>query len=81
MKYVYLEKPEYNSETETLSPDYKIDDGVFIAGWRIENKPEDGGYAPIEEQEPIPSTEPSKLDCLEAQILYTALMTDTLLGV
>ena len=56
-------------------------DGVLIAGWRIENKPEDGGYAPIEEQEPIPSTEPSKLDCLEAQILYTALMTDTLLGV
>ena len=32
MKYRYLDKPAYDPEMETISPDYKIENGVFISG-------------------------------------------------
>ena len=35
----------------------------------------------IPEPEPVPESEPTQLDILEAQVTYTAMMTDTLLGV
>lgn len=66
MKYVYLDKPEYNPETQTLSPDYKIEDGVFIAGWKVENLPDEDGYIPSEEEQPGDApTLRSRLDMLE----------------
>ena len=37
-------------------------------------------YEPLPEPEP-PEPEPSQLDVLEAQVTYTAMMTDTLLEV
>ena len=36
---------------------------------------------PIPEPEPLPEPEPTQLDVLEAQVTYTAMMTDTLLEV
>lgn len=33
-----------------------------------------------QENELLPSTQPSQLDIIEAQVTYTAMMTDTLLG-
>ena len=44
MKYLYLDKPAYDPETEIISPDYKIENGVFISGWKIEKKPDEDGY-------------------------------------
>jgi hypothetical protein len=34
----------------------------------------------VPEPEPEPEAEPSQLDIIEAQVTYTAMMTDTLLG-
>lgn len=61
MKYLYPEKPAYDQETETISPDYKIENGVFIAGWKVEKKPDEDGYTPTTEEiadmEPAPVPE------------------------
>lgn len=51
MKYIYLEKPDYNTETETVSPDYRIKDGAFIVGWKVEAKPDEDGYVPESEEQ------------------------------
>lgn len=50
MRYLFLNKPTYDSKTEVLSPDYKIEDGVFIAGWKVEPKPDNYPEAPPEDQ-------------------------------
>ena len=52
MKYLYLEKPDYDKETEAIMPDYKIEDGVFISGWKVEKKPDEDGYVPTPEEQP-----------------------------
>lgn len=52
MKYIYLEKPDYNTETETISPDYRIEDGAFIVGWKVEAKPDEDGYIPTSDEQP-----------------------------
>lgn len=52
MKYLYLEKPDYDQETEAIMPDYKIEDGVFISGWKVEKKPDEDGYVPTPEEQP-----------------------------
>ena len=52
MKYLYLEKPDYDQETEVIMPDYKVEDGVFIAGWKVEKKPDEDGYVPTPEEQP-----------------------------
>ena len=52
MKYLYLDKPDYNPETETISPDYEIVDGTFIVGWKVEKKPDEDGYTPTPEEQP-----------------------------
>jgi len=36
---------------------------------------------PMPEPEPVPEPEPTQLDIIEAQVTYTAMMTDTLLEV
>lgn len=51
MKYIYLEKPDHNTETENISPDYRIEDGAFIAGWKVEAKPDEDGYVPDPEEQ------------------------------
>lgn len=45
--------------------DYRWQDGAFV-------------YDPLPEPDPAPE-EPSQLDRVEAQVTYTAMMTDTLL--
>ena len=45
--------------------DYRYQDGEFV-------------YDPLPEPDPVPE-EPSQLDRVEAQAVYTAMMTDTLL--
>lgn len=52
MKYLYLEKPTYDPETETIYQDYKIENGVFISGWKVEKKPDEDGYTPTPEEQP-----------------------------
>ena len=47
--------------------DYLWQDGIFV-------------YDPLPEPEPVPE-EPTQLDRVEAQVAYTAMMTDTLLEV
>lgn len=52
MKYLYLDQPAYDPETEIISPDYKIENGVFISGWKVENKPDEDGHVPTPEEQP-----------------------------
>lgn len=52
MRYKYLEKPAYNPETETIFPDYKIEDGTFISGWKVEQKIDEDGYTPTPDEQP-----------------------------
>lgn len=52
MKYLYLDTPEYNKETESCSPDYKIENGIFIAGWKVEKKPDEDDHVSIPEEQP-----------------------------
>lgn len=52
MKYLYRDKPSHDPETETISPEYKIEDGTFISGWKVEKKPDDDGYVPTPEEQP-----------------------------
>lgn len=52
MRYLYMGKPSYDAETENCYPDYKIEDGVFIAGWKIEKNPDEDGYTPTPYEQP-----------------------------
>ena len=52
MKYLYLEKPAYDPENENCYPEYKIEDGVFVAGWKVEKMPDEDGYTPTPEEQP-----------------------------
>ena len=51
MRYVYLDKPDYDRETQILYPEYKIEDGTFFAGWKIEKKPDADDYVDISDDE------------------------------
>lgn len=51
MRYVYLDKPDYDWETQILYPEYKIEDGTFFAGWKIEKKPDADDYVDISDDE------------------------------
>lgn len=48
----------------------EIDGVMVVTKWTAGTLPE---------PEPIPAPEPTQLDIIEAQVTYTALMTDTLL--
>ena len=41
----------------------------------------DGEYSIEDDEQPEPAEAPSQLDIIEAQVTYTAMMTDTLLEV
>lgn len=51
MRYVNMDKPSYNPKTEIITPDYKIEDGTFISGWKVEKKPDEDGYIPTQEEQ------------------------------
>ena len=57
MKYLNLDKPAHDPETENCYPDYKIEGGVFISGWKVEKKMDEVGYIPTPEEQP--SDEPT----------------------
>lgn len=57
------EQPEYNPETEYLTYEYGLEDGSIHQRWIINEI----------------KIEPTDFDKVEAQTMYTALMTDTLL--
>lgn len=67
---VCLEGFEYENVVDEL-PDGNITDYKYIDGEYI--------HDPLPVEEVV--EEPSQLDVLEAQVTYTAMMTDTLLGV
>ena len=52
MNYLNLDKPAYDQETENCYPDYKIVDGVFVAGWKVEKKPDEDFYVPTPDEQP-----------------------------
>lgn len=57
-------------ETEEIDGVLYMKEGSWVAGEMPEDEPE-----------PEPEDEPSPFDVLEAQVTYTAMMTDTLLEV
>jgi hypothetical protein len=65
---VCLEGFEYTNIVDTL-PDGNITDYKYINGEYV--------LDPI--PEPTPEPEPTEFDVLEAQVIYTAVMTDTLI--
>ena len=81
MKYRYLDKPAYDPETETISPEYKIEGGTFLAGWKIEPKPDEDGYVPtLEEQPDGAPTLRDRVDLLETTTDDIILMMAELIG-
>ena len=85
IKYQFL-SCEVNHGTEE-TPDMER---VFLAvemDWNEANEEiakreaYNGEYEIVDDGEPEPVTEPSQLDVIEAQVTYTAMMTDTLLEV
>lgn len=54
-------------------------------GWNAKNEEiakreaHNGEYAIEDDGQPVPAEQPSQLDVIEAQVTYTAIMTDTLL--
>lgn len=81
MKYLYLEKPAYDQETENCYPDYKIEDGVFITGWKIEKKPDEDGYTPTPEEQPDGApTLRERIDLLESSTEDIILLMADLIG-
>lgn len=68
---VYLEGFEYENIVDEF-PDGDITDYKYINGKYV--------YDPLTKPEE-PEEQPSQLDVLEAQVTYTAMMTDTLLEV
>lgn len=81
MKYVYLDKPAYDPETETLVPDYKIEDGTFISGWKVEKNPDEDGYVPTPEEQPDGApTLRERVDLLESTTDDMILLMADLIG-
>lgn len=93
MKYKYIPTPEL-AEGEEKKPLHRIDGDTFIIGWEIGHwigEDEEKEWEKLREvMELSPEDEaeweyqqshqaPTKLDTIEAQTLYTALMTDTLI--
>lgn len=68
---VCLDGFEYENIVDTL-PKGDINDYKYVESEYV--------YDPLPEPEPEPVT-PTQLDILEAQVTYTAMMTDTLLEV
>lgn len=58
-------------KVDTL-PDGDVSDYLYVDGEYV--------YDPLP-KEPEPDVQPSQLDMIEAQVTYTAMMTDTLLEV
>lgn len=81
MKYLYLEKPAYDHETENCYPDYKIEDGVFVAGWKVDKKPDEDGYIPTPEEQPYGApTLRERVDLLESATDDIILLMADLIG-
>ena len=81
MRYMYLEKPDYNPETETLSPDYRIENCTFISGWKVVQKPDEDGYVPTPEEQPDGApTLRERVDLLEAATDDMILLMADLIG-
>lgn len=81
MRYKYLDKPAYNPETETIFPDYKIEDGTFISGWKIEQKLDEDGYAPTPDEQPSNApTLRERIDFLETTTDDIVLMLADIIG-
>ena len=76
-----VESVNENGETVTTTDEYTEQEWVTeqepygvmtVTGWEP---------LPMPEPEPMPESAPSQLDIIEAQVTYTAMMTDTLLEV
>lgn len=81
MRYKYLEKPAYNPKTETIFPDYKIEDGIFISGWKVEQKLDEDGYAPTPDEQPSNApTLRERVDLLESATDDIILFMADLIG-
>ena len=78
-KDVFTNDPTSYGYKPVVIPDAPVQDGYYAVA--------DGWEETVTEirrkwrLEPIPTPEPSEMDRIEAQVLYTALMTDTILEV
>lgn len=81
MKYIYLDKPDFNNETEVLSPHYYIEDGTFYAGWKVAPKSDEDGYTPTPDEQPADApTLRSRVDALEGVTDDIVLMMADFIG-
>ena len=81
MKYMYLDKPAYDHETETLVSDYKIEDGTFISAWKVEKIHDEDGYVPTPEEQPDGApTLRERVDLLESTTDDMILLMADLIG-
>ena len=79
LRSVYLDGYDENGNAiereiflEKMAPDNED-------GWRIARSEAYGDIVPFDDGEPEYVEEPTQLDLIEAQVAYTAMMTDTLL--
>lgn len=81
MKYLYLDKPAYDQETQNLQPDYRIENGTFISGWKVVQKPDEDGYVPTPEEQPDGApTLRERVDLLESATDDMILLMADLIG-
>lgn len=84
LKYILCTRVNHGTEG-----DPHVEESFFpvIMGWSEANEEiakreaYNGEYTIEDDGKPDPTSEPTKLDVIEAQVTYTAMMTDTLLGV
>ena len=70
MKYIYKDKPKYDPEKSDLYPDYRIENGIFYAGWKVTPKLDEDGYAPTPDEQPEDApTLRDRLAALESAML------------
>lgn len=70
MRYIYEDKPKYDPEKSDLYPDYRIENGIFYAGWKVTPKLDEDGYTPTPDEQPEDApTLRDRLEALESAML------------
>lgn len=69
----------YDEEGNIITKDYDEEKKIPIMGMIYRDMTEEEIAEMQKQQEQLPPEEPTQLDRIEAQAMYTALMTDTLI--
>lgn len=78
IKYKLLvgKKDDGTESLQDMGLEYSVENEVYIKGIA-----HNGEYTVVDDGQAEPAEEPTQLDRVEAQVTYTAIMTDTLLEV